>query len=117
MCSAAHFKEGEEPKEEAVFFKGRISRLSTAWTFIGLSREKKLNQSFAVEIVVQNRRLIFWLPGRSAVSGDTTPAVSGALLTYDPCAQLGIADEVLVSIVSASELVRPVQKYISEARF
>jgi hypothetical protein len=27
-----------------------------------------------VEIVVQNRRLIFWLPGKSAVSGDTTPA-------------------------------------------
>jgi hypothetical protein len=74
MSSAAHFKEGEEPKEEAVFFKGRISRLSTAWTLMGLSREKKLNQSFAVEIVVQNRRLIFWLPGKSAVSGDTTPA-------------------------------------------
>ena len=37
------------------------------------------------------------------------PQVSGALLTYDPCAQLGIADEVLVSIVSASELLRPVQ--------
>src|SRR5260370_11344959 len=75
MSSAAHFKEGEEPKEEAVFFKGRISRLSTAWTLMGLSREKKLNQSFAVEIEVQNRRLIFWLPGKSAVSGDTTPAI------------------------------------------
>src|SRR5260370_11651311 len=74
MSSAAHFREGEEPKEGAGFFKGRISRLSTAWTLMGPSRETKLNHSFAVEILAPNRRLIFWLSAKSALSEDATPS-------------------------------------------
>jgi len=84
---------------------------------MGLSREKKLNQSFAVEIVVQNRRLIFGFQENRLYQVTPHPQVSAALLTYDACAQLGIADEVLVSVVSASELLRPGSKIYLRSSF